>query len=317
MASSGFVFPTWKRSYFMKIDPESLRSLRKKKKLSRSRLAERSGIAVRTIQRLENEPQRCQKSREDTVNRLADALDVEPDVLSGISPLPKPDKKATSDPRGVQIGAQVAPRARLFYDLVRRRYGVSATEIITMAPLFFTLLAEGSLAWRREKLKQAREALDLMVEADLNFVEANETLTMKMNRSNADIFRRHRLSARLDPWYSPRDNPFASYLRKLAKDIDQPGVVDVDSEDWEKFPDYGICSHELRDIVNKSPDAWACLVNGYARISDIPEELMADDSGEKRAKWLEDRLPSGSNLRPFGVGIGESLEWIDEGGDDH
>ena len=302
----------------MKIDPESLRSLRQKKKLSRSRLSERSGIAVRTIQRLENEPQRCQKSREDTLNRLANALDVETDVLTGESPLPELDKLPASAPKGVQIGAQVAPKARLFYDLVKRRYGVSATEIINMAPLFFALLAEGSLAWRREKLKKAREGLDLMVEADLNFVEANETVDNEDGSiSNADIFRRHRLSALLDPCYSPRDNPFASYLRKLARDIDQPGVVEVDSEDWEKFPDYGICSHEFRDIVNKSPDAWACLVNGYARISDIPEELMADDSGEKRAKWLEDRLPSGSNLRPFGVGIGESLEWIDEGGDDH
>ena len=141
-------------------DPESLRSLRQKKKLSRSRLAERSGIAERTIQRLENEPQRCQKPREDTVNRLADALDVEPDVLSGRSPLPEPDMEAPSDSKGVQVGAQVAPRARLFYDLIKRRYGVSVTEIITMAPLFFTLLAEGSLAWRREKLKKAREALD-------------------------------------------------------------------------------------------------------------------------------------------------------------
>ena len=300
----------------MKIDPESLRSLRQKKKLSRSRLSERSGIAVRTIQRLENEPQRCQKSREDTVNRLADALDVEPDVLSGKSPRPEPDKEATSDPKGVQIGAQVAPSARLYYDLVRRRYGVSVTEIITMAPLFFTLLAEGSLAWRREKLKKAREALDQLEQADLNFTEANEVLGNEDESvANADVFRNQWHDG--DPWYSPRDNPFASYLRKLARDIDQPGVVEVDSEDWEKFPDYGICSHELRDIVNKSPDAWACLVNGYARISDIPEELMADDSGEKRAKWLEDRLPSGSNLRPFGVGIGESLEWIEEGGDDH
>lgn len=278
------------RSHLMKIDPESLRSLRQKRKLSRSGLAERSGIAVRTIQRLENEPQRGQKSREDTVNRLADALDVEPEVLSGKSPLPEPDKEAPSDPKGVQIGAQVAPRARLFYDLVRRRYGVNATEIIAMAPLFFTLLAEGSLVWRREKLKKAHEALDLMVEADLNFIEANEVLGKEDESvANADIFRNQWHDG--DPSYSPRETPFASYLRKLAKDIDQPGVVDVGSEDWEEFPDYYICSRELGDIVNKSLDAWGCLLNGYARISEIPEELMADDAGEKRAKWLEDKLP--------------------------
>ena len=59
----------------------------------------------------------------------------------------------------VQMGAQVAPKTRLAYDLIKRRYGVSATEIINMAPLFFALLAEGSLAWRREKLEEAEEAI--------------------------------------------------------------------------------------------------------------------------------------------------------------
>ena len=39
----------------MKIDPQRLHRLRKQKGLSRARLAERSTISERTIQRLENE----------------------------------------------------------------------------------------------------------------------------------------------------------------------------------------------------------------------------------------------------------------------
>ena len=60
----------------MKIDPKSLRRLRDKQGLTRPQLAERSGINKRTIQRLENEPQQCQKSRKDTLERLAKALGV-------------------------------------------------------------------------------------------------------------------------------------------------------------------------------------------------------------------------------------------------
>ena len=146
----------------MKIDPERLHSLRNKKGFTRSQLAQRSGISERTIQRLENEPQRSQKSQEHTLNSLAQALGVEkePGVLTGELPLPNSDKAPTGDNSDrVQIGAQIAPKTRLAYDLIKHRYGVSRTEIINMAPLFFVLLAEGSLAQRREKLKEVEDML--------------------------------------------------------------------------------------------------------------------------------------------------------------
>ena len=60
----------------MKVDSDRLRTLRQRKKLSRPDLERVSGITVRTIQRLENEPDKCRKTREDTVNELAKALDV-------------------------------------------------------------------------------------------------------------------------------------------------------------------------------------------------------------------------------------------------
>ena len=145
----------------IQIDPERLHSLRQKKGLSRPQLAKQSGITERTIQRLEKEPQPSQKK---TLNRLAKALRVEPEVLTGELPLPESDK--APEPERVQIGAQVAPKVRLAYDFIKRRYGVSATEIINMAPLFFALLAEGSLAWRRKKLKELEEGVDRLEQID-------------------------------------------------------------------------------------------------------------------------------------------------------
>ncbi len=52
----------------MKIEADRLRTLRKSKRLTRQQLANKSGISARTIQRLENEPERCLNTREDTVN---------------------------------------------------------------------------------------------------------------------------------------------------------------------------------------------------------------------------------------------------------
>ena len=294
----------------MKIDPESLRSLRQKKKLSRSRLAERSGIAVRTIQRLENEPQRCKKSREDTLNRLARALDVETDVLTGESPLPEPDTASGPDPEPVQICAKVPPKIRLAYDLIRRRYGVSATEIINIAPLFFVLLAEGSFAWRRKKIEEAYEGKGRLEViggfwsgslASASAVMEEGFGVEEESIGKADLFGEHLFSDTnstfmLDLFDPSQDNPFASYLRGLKEELAVPGVVDVDNGDLTapsqfKFPDYHICADELDGIVNGSANAKWALETGYARLSEIPEELLGENAGEERAKWLEDRLP--------------------------
>ena len=299
----------------MKIDPDCLRTLRQQKGLSRSQLAKGSGITVRTIRRLENEPQRSQKSRGDTLNRLAKALSVELGVLTGELPLPESDRVPADNPDRVQIGAQIAPKVRLAYDLIKRRYGVSTTEIINMAPLFFALLAEGSLARRREKLQEANdEAIKRLsqmhdeighrifgVVADY----ANDAYTLeKESIDKADLFgdylfddHGYTINELFDePFDSTKENPFAHYLRKLADELDILSVVDVDGGDLSfgsppKFPNYDICGEELKCIANGSLDAKTALETGCARLSEIPKELMAEDAGEERAKWLEDKLP--------------------------
>ena len=291
----------------MKIDSDRLSSLRKKQKLTRSQLAKRSGITSRTILRLENDPQQCRKSREDTLNLLAKALGVEPGVLTGELPLPESGKAPDSE--RVQIGAQIAPKTRLAYDLIKRRYGVSVTEVINVAPLFFALLAEGSLAWRRKKLEEMNGAIDRLehidgfwrgkgLTFDVTLTPVPEAIEAEENSiAKADLFGEHLLGDLdyydLDPSI---DNPFASYLRKLKAELDITGVVDVDSGGLRfgsplKFPDYDICRDELDGIGNASASAKMALETGAARLSEIPGELMAEDAGEERAKWLGDRLP--------------------------
>ena len=290
----------------MKIDPERLRRLRKEKGLSRVKLAARSKVSPRTIQRLENEPGRTQTHREHTLDCLAKVLGVEAGVLTG--DMPFPDVSKTPNPERVQIGAQVAPKAKLAYDLAGRRYGVSATEIINMAPLLFTLLAEGSLAWRREKLEEANEAIDRLnqvnremgsriFEYDAIFETVEQKSIEKADLFGDDLFDSDQgivLDAPFDP---SKGNPFAYYLRKLAADLDSPGVVALARDNlsygapWLRFPDYDICGGEIAAIANGSSDARRALETGFARLSDIPGDLERDDAGEERAAWLENKLP--------------------------
>ena len=293
----------------MRIDPNRLRDLRKKQSLSLVKLAEKTkrvnppGITEKTIQRLEDISRQNTTVREHTIESLVKALSVEPGVLTGDLPLSESDKAPADNPERVQIGAQIAPKARLAYDLIKRRYGVSATEIINMAPLFFALLAEGSLAWRREKLEEGAGHLQQIEFGHGVFGSALTVADMAMSEEEGsinknDLFGEHLLEQDVIggwPFDPDEDNPFVYYLHKLVNDLDIPGVVDVDSGDLcfgspPKFPDYDICCEELDCIANGSPDAKRTLETGCARLSEIPEELMKEDAGEERSKWLEERL---------------------------
>ena len=295
----------------MKIDAERLSTLRTSKGLSQAKLARKAKIHARTIRRLEKEPEQCEKTREYTVNLLAKALAVEVGVLTGDQPLPEPpaDKEPANAPMRSRIRAQIFSESRLAYDLVSRRYGVTASEIINLAPLFFTLLAEGSLKWRREKLEEVYEGIDLLVEGGpppdlMEMIEEEE-----MSVDNADIFGEQRQEG--PTWHvSPSgDNLFAKYLHSLDGQ-----AVDENQADWMRMEiDYVICTEELSAITNRSRRALMCLAAGHVRIPDIPEELMAEDAGEERAKWLEDRIPPDFHEREY---IRSGLRPMEEEGAD-
>ena len=307
----------------MQIDPARLLELRQRKELSRPQLAKRSKVTERTIQRLEKEPQ---PSRKNTLERLATALGVKPGVLTGELPLPESGKSPDSE--RIQIGAQVAPKVRLAYDLLKRRYGVSATEIITMAPLFFALLAEGSLAWRREKLKELREGIDRLKQIDGFWreynvhlfaltVDNNDIETEEASIAKADLFGEHLLGCMtydLDP---STDNPFASYLRQLKDELDIPGVVDVDSGHPMfgsplRFPAYDICRDELDRIANNSDsvkDQKKKIKDLEKGMKDLEKELK--EKGEKIKEMVRtETYPEGVSEKEYLKLIGES--WKEE-----
>ncbi|MDE2886695.1 MAG: helix-turn-helix transcriptional regulator [Gemmatimonadota bacterium] len=284
----------------MKIDHGRLRSLRKSKRLTRQRLAEIAGIHPRTIQRLENDPDQCRKTREDTVNELAKALDVEPGVLTGELPLPALDEAPENE--SYRIGARVTSKVRLAYDLIKRRYGVNTNDLVNMAPFFFTLLAEGSLAHRRKELEEADSNWHQITSSHgvfgtaIALAEMNSVVEEESIRKN-DIFGEHLLSdsygMTANAFDPSEDNPFAGYLCKLATDLDNPDAVVVDGRELDfrlefRFPYYGVCDDELDKIANGSPIGRAALEMGFLRTSKIPEELMTNEKDVERQKWLEE-----------------------------
>ena len=295
----------------MPINPERLRRLRKRRNLSRAKLSERArGVSVRTIQRLESDSEASKKPHEHTLERLAGALRVEEGVLTGELPFPELDEPATPELDG--------PMARLAYDLIKRRYGVSRTEIIDVAPLFFVLLAEGSLAQRRERVQGAYETIAHLerirqstdgayhclnmadtqgiIESIGDSIDSEEASIRKI-----DLFGEGLLPDSKNPWiadpFDPYDtNPFADYLRGLADALDKRSVVFCLQTGLlgspPRFPFYRICDGMIEAIANGSDEALRALTSGAVRLDEIPEELMAEGADEKRAKWLADKAPT-------------------------
>ena len=291
----------------MPIDPKRLKQLRKGKRLTRSGLAEKSKISERTIARLESETGRATVARERTVNELGKALGVEPGVLIGELPLPDGTERMRPEGgRRRQVSAQLQPNASLAYALIKRRYDLGLTTLVNAAPLMFVLLAEGSFVWRREKAEEAVEASNALRGLGLgnrNFwIAAQRTEDAVMEEEDSigrrdvfgeDLFEQDFFDEGYD---SGTHNPFADYLRALARKIDDPEIVEI-GEDIEargplkNFPDFTICNGDMNVFTGGDARLSFALRIGWLRADSIPEDLLAEDALEKRQEWLEEQIP--------------------------
>ena len=293
-----------------KIHPETLKRSRERARLSQEALAEKSRIGKKTISRIENG--KGGNIRAHTIKSLSAALQIKPDDLAKA-----PEEITSENPANRMFKAYVDTDVALAYALVEHRYKVQYQSLVEMAPLFFTLMAEGSLAWRREKQVQMEEAAGLLGEwaisgghpsyAVASFKVEEDGLPEEEDSINScDLFGEE-FGERADELdYDPyRRNPFSEYLKKLVADIGHgnPGYEDIlelqsidDRDDFfdravGKMPGYRICKPEVEKITKGNPKAKHALAYSHVKISDIPEELQEDEASEKRVQWIIERIP--------------------------
>lgn len=288
----------------MKIDPVRLKELREAKGLSRAKLAKLSRVSPKQIQRLESLNEAIMAPRDSTVDRLAKALQVKPEILSGDEPLPEsePPWFAPSVRSTQRLGFGV----RLAYDLVERRYGVKSSAIMDAAPLFFVLLAEGSLDWRRNELAALKKKLEdawRVAEHSNRHRGARYAGIASDHLGHEDeaIKRRDLMN---DPYPFDYDheanddktrNPFAEYLQQLTEELNVPGIEVDQGFVWghpgDGIPRYSVCRDELERIDSGDTPtgglARVALQAGDVRISDIPDRLEPDSAAKDRKEWLE------------------------------
>lgn len=291
----------------MPIDSNRLKELRKRKRFTLDRLAKEAKLSRRQIARLERDADAAGKARDRTVMLLAEALDVEPGVLTGEVALPSPGR-TRHDERGVprQVSALLRPEASLACTLVERRYGVSRTTLFNAAPLMFVLLAEGSFAWRREKLKEVGKAADRLCDLGVGHLAFAQYAFRAQEGAGGeeesirkrDLFGEQVSEEAFDMGYDRSvNNPFADYLRHLAAQIGDPDIVEMNEDEGveffgplEDFPEFTVCGADFRNFTGGS--GWLTLAAklGLLHLDRIPEELLADDAFDERIAWLKERL---------------------------
>lgn len=290
----------------MTINPQRLRRLREEKRLSRKRLAKLSHVSARQIQRLENPDETSRAVRDSTLDRLARSLSVDPKVLTGELPVPR-SAWTYPYPRKLRVNVGLSSEAVLAYDLVERRYGIKARAIMNMAPLFFVLLAEGSLSWRRQELASIRDALAQV--SRLGAGSSRKRFARHAGLAEDDsgyeeeaIRNRNLLNDpfphdyKFEPDESETARPFEEYLQKLVDELEVSGVEVgqgfARSPIWDSMPAYSVCKDELEAIA-PLPDAGAlyfALQFGDVRLSDIPEHLARDSEASERNRWAQGKM---------------------------
>ena len=286
----------------LQINPETLKTLRRNKRMSRRELAKRADVSERHIARLESSRPSVRAS---TINRIAGALKTDKRTLTsdvGVN---------ASDRQDVQVGLKVSSQLRLAYDLIGHRYGISRSQLAELAPLLFALMAEGCLGWRRECLKEVDSAMSRLRElsqlGQLRFASLLVDIDTGCGVEEDSIDKADLLGdiVRRDGYFSGSDypnevTPFADYLCKQAEDLDIDGIVDFSLPPEETFASVGfdtiwgaetyqVCRRELTELTGDSNIAKWALARGDVLLSKVPKQLMVPEAKDDRVRWLESK----------------------------
>ncbi len=302
----------------MQIHRETLKTLRDSKGFTQEKLSDKSGITKRTISRIE--VGKGGKTRAHTVKQIAKTLGVLPEALCKA-----PDAEAKEEEEFRRLFASNVYNLKkhhldgetlIAYDLVDKHYGVSMRQLVNVAPLLFTLLAEMSLADRRRRAKETKAALEAHQPTLTDFFANRDgppddfLAVPKFKGFDSGMFeffsglgseeRVSRSSLFRYLWDSDFgyhvDNAFTDFLKQLARELGDDNEA-LDPEQVAFKPDISfavsIFSEYLKNLTGGSRRADFALSRGHVRIQQIPDELMeeGEDAASRRKKWLEEKVP--------------------------
>jgi transcriptional regulator with XRE-family HTH domain len=282
-----------------KIDPSTLKSLRERQGWSQADLARKSSVSKRQIQRLED-PQTGSADtqvRRTTASRLARALGVSPERLSGARPSPA---LPTGRSKGLEeaLSQRLNSRTLLNFDLLTAKYGVTMEEVIWVAPALFSIFAERAARLHRERVVKLIPEGHPDIELDEVSPQPGEV--QSTTNPETSVIRRTKIfwpdEDGMD--WDGGDNAFIEALREALAETQIPPEqffdVIVENGPVDMYPGYriprtSILQDELDRVTCLDPDAHCALVWGGARLPEIPHELLQAHRAIERIQWLRAR----------------------------
>jgi transcriptional regulator with XRE-family HTH domain len=267
------------------INPEALKSLRKKKRRwTLDQLAEEAGVDKQTIHRLERGKGR--QPRGTTLEKLAKALGVAAEALTG----PIPDETESTppwEPNKSQLNLRISDQARNALLLVCERYHVRPAQVVELAPLLFN--------WAAEKcLRQRQERIDILQQRESEISEGIERFYTDVGNLTGDhgpppeielpdlsqfwINQDCGLSYRYlfdnsEPGYEEfgYSAPIVDFLDELASEIGDG----AEFARWQtdSSPTYSICKEEATWLAGGDEVALENILQGYAPLNELPKEF--------------------------------------------
>jgi transcriptional regulator with XRE-family HTH domain len=287
------------------IDPNALQEARKRQKpgkMSQSLLAEKIGVAQRTIAAWEKRATNgdMPSISDKNLQKLATALNVEAKCLTGEEPMPLAPEKSKS-----RLSAAISASAMFGYDVLENRYGIKRDELIEAAPMLFEALHHIFLKKRQEKLDEVRK-LASTIESIVptpwpgSFAAVSDVpgwgpdgwgVGASLDYEQSEIDRRAPFTPSCwdEIHEASSSNRFADMLHELEVPAGQLAVLL--EEGAGRFPDYLVGLEELRVITGVSPDepvshtakqAACAVLERAVRLVELPDI----DDASARVDWL-------------------------------
>ena len=277
------------------IHPEALKAFRARKHWTQEQLADatkgQKKVSLPTIKRIESTKESTYPANDRVAEALAKALGVGIEDFSK-APSEEEDREATLRKSGYRpLRTMLDAETSLAYYMVQHIYGVPIRSQIEMAPLFTALLAEASLAWRRERVAEIEAAADRLMDlGDGHFSFANAAYRSldgaadeRKSIERRDLFGEHVGPDAFDLGYDPsQNNPFSDFLEHLAKKTEAKTISFDTDFGWKTsdgLPAYRIGADIIEHLTGGDPDAEYAILRGHVRLKDIPKDLLGDEKG--------------------------------------
>ncbi|GEM_PF-738512 len=290
------------------IHPLALKAYRDMKHWTQEQLAEatkgRYKVSLPTIKRIENTKNSVYEANDRTAEGLAKALGVAIEKLSSV-PTNEAEREASLRQHGYRpLHTMLDAETALAFKIVQHIYGIPIRSQIVMAPLFATLLAEASLAWRRERVTQIEDTAEQLMAlggGHFSFARAaSGSLEGAAEEwgsiAKRDLFGKDVGSDAFDLGFDPsRNNPFADFLDQFAQKVEAKTVTFLD-RDWgwktsEGMPGYRIGAELISDLTGNNADAEYALLRAHVRLNDIPADLLGIEKESDRIAWIIAQIP--------------------------